>query len=486
MNNNCENRIEELEKEIHFLRTILDTIHEGVYAINEKGEIILYNNQVEKIEGMKRSDVLGKTEQDAYSFSKESIFSASVRKKVLETGKPIVEQTYSYNLPDGRKINLISSTYPFFYQDCIAAVFTIGHSPLSVGDFISKTLEMQKKLLREENTEHTGAKYFLEDIIGNSDKLQEAVSLAKKIALNNSPVLVVGDTGTGKELFAQGIHNASLFSKGPFLPVNCAAIPDTLLESVLFGTVKGAFTGSVDIPGLFEQAENGTIFLDEINSMPFPLQAKLLRVLQEKVVRRIGSKAEIPINCRIISASNTDPFKAVNNEDEKIIRADLFFRLATVAISIPPLRDRKEDIEILTLHFIKKFNVKFGLFVKEISTDLLNIFEHYHWPGNVRELENIIESAMNFVEDKNKILKLNHLPSYFRERLCGHNPQYPVISVNKGNLRSTLLEVEKKIIQETLYKNNGNVSKAAEELGILRQNLHYKIRVFGLKRTKEK
>ncbi|MEL7565858.1 MAG: sigma 54-interacting transcriptional regulator [Dehalobacterium sp.] len=480
-NEQLKGQIEALDRENQLLKTIFDSIHEGVYATNEKGEIILYNNEAERSEGMKRADVLGKKETDVYSFIVENNFHEAVTAKVIRTLKPLIEHHYRFNLPNGRRTDILINSYPFFYKDQLAAVYTIGRDVKTISEFISNTLEMQKKLIMEENSPENekGARYLLDNIIGNSEKIRETVSLARKVASHNSPVLVVGETGTGKELFAHGIHNASLFSKGPFVPVNCAAIPDTLLESVLFGTVKGAFTGAVDIPGLFEQSEGGTIFLDEINSMPFPLQAKLLRVLQDKVVRRIGSKTEIPVNCRIVSASNVDPFVAVK---EQMIRSDLFFRLATVTVDIPPLRERKEDIKVLCLHFIRKLNEKFGLFVNRVSGNLIKLLEHYHWPGNIRELENIIESGMNFVELEEDELKLKHLPMYFQERLLNNKEISGYIPPLQGTLRSNLLEFEKRVIHDALRRNNWNITRTAGELGILRQNLQHKIKVFKIKK----
>lgn len=471
-------KIKTLERENQLLKDIIDNIHESVFVTDEADKVIIYNHETEKIEGMKREDVLGKTELEVYT-SPEYFFYKEVVCKVKKTGKPVIEQPYQYALPNGRKINMIFSTFPFAHEGKIAAVYTIARNMNQIADFLATTLEMQKKFMKEEKSHLVGAKYFLEDIVGDNHKITETVSLARKIASNCSPVLIVGDTGTGKELFAHGIHNASLYSEGPLVPVNCAAIPETLLESILLGTVKGAFTGAVESPGLFEQAEGGTIFLDEINSMPAQLQAKLLRVLQDKVVRRIGSKEEIPVNCRIISAINKDPFAAVN---EKLIRSDLFYRLAAVTINIPPLRERKDDIKIFALHFIEKFNIKFGLFIKVISDDLINVLQQYNWPGNVRELENVIEGAMNLVKIGEETLEPDHLPEYYKRRLLKAGENTASINIEGGTLNSALLEIEIKKIQDTLRKNKGNISKTAQELGISRQNLHYKIRTFGIQK----
>jgi arginine utilization regulatory protein len=458
---------EALDCENQLLKNIIENIHESVFVINEKSIITLYNHETERIEGMKKEDVIGNNENEVYP---NYVWSDEVTNKIKKTGKPIIEQPYKYTLPDGRNVDIIFSTFPFYYHGQIAAIYTIARNINQISEFIAYTLEIQKKSIK---IDHTNAAYLLDDIIGISSKHRETIASARKVSGHNSPILIIGETGTGKELFAHGIHNASLYSKGPFIPVNCAAIPETLLESLLLGTVKGAFTGAADMPGLFEQAEGGTIFLDEINSMLSSLQAKLLRVLQDKVVRRIGSKFEVTINCRIISATNIDPFVAVQ---EHTIRPDLIFRLATVAINVPPLRERKEDIKVLTKHFIKKYNAKFGLFIKDISPELETLFQQYDWPGNIRELENIIESALNFVEIEEKVLVLNHLPEYFRLRLLNsiHN-QYAIPNA-KGTLRSILLDVEKNVIINTLQKNNGNITKTAEELGVLRQNLHYRIR----------
>jgi len=485
MNEKLQKENEELKKENELLKTVIDRIHEAVYIVNEKDEIILYNTESEKMEGLDRKDLLGKKEEDV--FSQPYYFSEEVTKKILKTGKPLINQPYWYNLNDGRKTNMIFSAYPFYYKGQITAVYVIFRNMNQLSDFIAITLEMQKKFSKDELSRHDGAMYLLDDIISINSKMKKITAEARKIARRNSPVIIVGETGTGKELYAQGIHNASLYSRGPFIPINCAAIPDTLLESLLFGTVKGAFTGATDMPGLFEQAEEGTIFLDEINSMSLSLQAKLLRVLQEKSVRRLGSKDQIALHCRVISAANMDPIEAVKKQ---IMRSDLYFRLATITINIPPLRERKEDIEVLARHFIKKYNHQFGLFVKDISEEVISFFEQYDWPGNVRELENFIEGAMNFIHCKEKMLQLDHVPEYFEERLfllklkndSQNNTDYKNQKkpIHTGTLQDALLETEKNIIESTLMRNNGNISRSAKVLGISRQNLHYKLKALGI------
>lgn len=476
---------EDLLMENKLLREIIDRIHEGVLAVSDKDIIVLFNTGMEKIEGLRKREMVGKPELEAYHFLEGQSYNQVVTQQIKKYGKPLLGRVYTYNLPDGRMTNFMYNAYPFYYKNKLRAVYSIGRNMSQMEGFIAQTYEIYNQLNRGKQTNR--AVYFLDDIIGKSPLMKDALGIARKVAVRSSPILMYGKTGAGKELFAQGIHNASLFSKGPFVPVNCAAIPDTLLEATLFGTSKGAFTGAIDAPGLFEQAQNGTIFLDEINSMPKPLQAKMLRVLQEKVVRRLGSIQDIKVNCRIISACNEDPF------EENAIRSDLLYRIATVIISIPPLCEREGDIAELARFFIRKFNNKFGFFVQDISPSLLKGFEAYDWPGNVRELENVIETAMNLIDSNVQRLEAKHLPMYMRARMKLDQTAWEqadgeeeagseeMIDEDSEKLKDRLWNYEREIIEETLQKCKGNITKAADTLGIQRQNLHYRIRRFGLR-----
>jgi len=475
-----KSRLQELELENRLLKTIIDHIHEGVYAINGRGEIIIYNHEVEKTEGMHRQDVLGRLESEVYTHISGPGFSEVVSQAVMKTGQPLIDLLFQAELPNGRKEEIIISTYPFFDQGKLAAVYSVGRDLNTTGEFIAKTLEIKQRMLSRQGMDGawSGARYFLENIIYKSDKMKAAVTQARKIAAQDIPVMLVGETGTGKELFAQGIHNASVFVKGPFVPINCAAIPDTLMESLLFGTERGAFTGAVEAPGLFEQAEGGTIFLDEINSMPLALQAKMLRVLQEKFVRRIGSKVQRPVSCRIISATNVDPYQAMQ---EKTIRPDLYYRLATVTLNVPPLRDRPEDIAPICEMLINRYSKNYGLFVDHVSPDVIGLFEKYDWPGNVRELQNILENSMSQVEIGARELKVRHLPVFFLDRIQGSRGKTLVRDMDGSSLNAILQDVEKSAIEAALANNKGNISKCAQELGIKRQALHYKLNKYGIK-----
>lgn len=479
MEDRKDDRIEFLEFENALLKDVIDNVHEGIYAINENDGIILFNKVVEEMDDLRREDILGKNENDAYSMFHNHNF-LSYENRVKLNKKPVLEENFNYTLPHGKKINLIVSAFPFFYKGKLAAIYSIGRDVKQMEKFITRTLEVKKQHLFEENKDgQNRAKYFLDDIIGSSERMTEVLKISRKVATNEFPVLIIGETGVGKELIAQGIHNASLFNQGPFVPINCAAIPDSLLEALLFGTVKGAFTGAIDHPGLFEQAKNGTVFLDEINSMPINLQPKLLRALEEKMVRRVGSDKEININCRIISSSNQDLF---NQSKEITIRSDLLYRLATIVINVPPLRERGQDILILSNHYIEELNNKYGVKIKELSKEVSESFLNYQWPGNARELRNVIESVFSIVDNKEEQITMKHIPTYYKQRLLSKNYVISNKEENIGTLKEIMWNIEKQVIEDALKKNDWNVSKTAKEFGLLRQNLQQKIRHFQLKR----
>ncbi len=326
--------------------------------------------------------------------------------------------------------------------------------------------------------ENNCANYTFDNIIGNNKNLRKTIDFAHKVAHSNSSILILGKTGTGKELFAQSIHNESNFSKGPFIAVNCAAIPDTLVESVLFGTVEGAFTGAKNNEGLLYQAQNGTIFLDEINSLNLDSQAKLLRFLQDKTIRSVGDNKQRKILCRLISAANKDMEEEIKSNK---IREDLYYRLATVVLHIPPLTERIDDIPVLTKFFTDKYSKDFNNNIVEVDDELKQLFMNYDWPGNVRELEHVVESAMNLVDEDEKTLKLKHLSSFLQRKFLKQStfsinePSKETYSAEKP-LHDILDEVERQVIIERLSKNQGNISQTAKELGIFRQALQYRIR----------
>ncbi|MER2141710.1 MAG: sigma 54-interacting transcriptional regulator, partial [Priestia megaterium] len=320
----------------HIYETILNKVDAGIHAVDETGKTIIYNEKMTKMELMDEQDVLHKNLLDVFMF-KENQQSTLVQ--ALQKGKETVNVKQTYFNNQGQEITTINNTFPILKDGVIQGAVEIAQDVTKL-----------ERLIRQNIRQKGNTRFTFDSIIGNSQAVHDVIEDAKRATRTPSYVLIIGETGTGKELFAQSIHNGSSRSSAPFISQNCAALPDNLIESLLFGTKRGAFTGAMDNPGLFEQAQGGTLLLDEINSLNPNLQAKLLRVLQEKTVRRIGDTVDKPVNVRVIANMNEDPIDAIA---ENRLRKDLYYRLGVVTLFIPPLRERKEDIIELTKFFIK-------------------------------------------------------------------------------------------------------------------------------------
>jgi transcriptional regulator with PAS, ATPase and Fis domain len=310
----------------------------------------------------------------------------------------------------------------------------------------------------------------LGDLVGESKIMQDIMRIVEQVAPSSASVLITGETGSGKEILARTIHRLSPRAERPFVAINCSAIPESLMESEIFGHERGAFTGAAERRlGCFELADGGTLLLDEIGEMPAPTQAKLLRVLEDHKVRRLGSKVETPVDVRVIAATNKEPEQAVAKGE---LRQDLYFRLNVFHIHLPPLRDRKEDIPLLVEHILRDINVKHGRQVRGVNPEVLEIFAGYSWPGNVRELRNILERAV-IVSNRDLIGRAN-LPADF-----GHAPA--VGASDLSSLRfppgTTVEAVERELILQTLASTN-NKTRAAELLGISLKTLHNKLKEY--------
>jgi len=354
-------------------------------------------------------------------------------------------------------------------EDC-----TIDELNKQIIDLRGKLLERSTSAKHKANNVLT-VKYQFKDIIHTSSAMNNVVRKCQQIARSDSSVMIYGETGTGKELLTQSIHNASRRAGRPFLAINCAAIPENLLESLLFGTEKGAYTGAECREGLFEQANTGTLFLDEINSMNLALQAKLLRVLQDGMIRRVGGAIEIHVDVRVLSNINIPPYRAI---EENRLRQDIFYRLGAVNINIPPLRERKEDIPLLTKSFILGFNRKLLKNVCDIDTAALEIFYAYDWPGNVRELQHAIEYAMNVLPDHLAVITPLYIPEHILLKVNGGLNNGGV--VDKSSWNSIMQDAECRVLRKALRENRGNISKTARVLGMSRQNLQYRIKKSGI------
>lgn len=329
---------------------------------------------------------------------------------------------------------------------------------------------------RRQLSEALAKKYRFENLVGSSGRMQEVFSLIAKVANSNASILIQGESGTGKELVARAIHYNSLRRESPFITVNCAAIPRELMESELFGHVKGSFTGAIaDKKGKFELANGGTIFLDEIGDLDISLQAKILRALQEREFERVGGTQPIRVNIRLIAATNKDLSKAMR---EGTFREDLFYRLSVIPLRIPPLRERKEDIPPLAEHFLRKYNLENERKIKGISSKAMEALLAYEWPGNVRELENCIERAVVMAEAD--WIRVADLPLALQTREAEEEPLPregggPVISLELGH---TMREVERAYILSTLKNMGGNRTRTAEVLGISVRGLRDKLKEY--------
>ncbi len=329
-----------------------------------------------------------------------------------------------------------------------------------------RRLEKENVELRAEVTD----RYSFESIVCSSEKMKEVLDLAGRVAASDASLLITGESGTGKELLAKGVHFNSRRANGPFVAVNCAAIPEALIESELFGHVKGSFTGAVrDKEGKFELADGGTLFLDEIGDLRIDLQAKILRALQEREVDRVGGNKPVSVDVRVIAATNKDIERAVK---EGAFREDLYYRLNVITLFIPPLRERKEDIPLLTGHFLKKFNTEADV---RMDASALSVLTAYGWPGNVRELENVIERAS--VLKRGLLITREELPEKLKKEKMGVED----LILNIPEQGISLEELEKKLIIKALDKHKGNQTRAAEFLGITRPTLIYRMEKFSLK-----
>lgn len=449
------------------MEAIFNATQDAISVVDQDGKGVLINPAYTRLTGYTEKDIIGR------HCTVDLSDGDSVHLKVLETGKPVK----STRIRTGHmKKEVLVEAAPINVNGELKGSVAVIHD-LSEIDRLLKELDQAKQIIR--NLE---AKYIFDDIKGRHTGLLMAVEKAKMAAETPATIILRGESGTGKELFAHAIHNASTRKYNQFIRVNCAALSEGLLESELFGYEEGAFTGASKggKVGLFERADRGTIFLDEIGEISLAMQSKLLRVLQEKEVVRVGGTKAIPIDVRVISATNVNLEKAV---EEGTFRKDLYYRLNVFPIHIPPLRDRKEDIRELVDYLIQKFNQEYGRNVNDISKESLEVIHDYDWPGNVRELENFIGRAMINMKIGESIVLATHLPSLMPYMTPRNNTTFtrreerilPEINVDGRSLSDLLGEAEEKIIEETLIKCQGNRELAATKLGISVRSLYYKL-----------
>ena len=449
------------------IEILMNYVSDGIQEINAQGNIIFCNRAAAVLDDINIEDVIGRHLLDVYPSLTED---TSTLLKVLKTGIPVINNEQAYTNYKGHQITTINTTLPVMENDQVIGALEVSRNITNVKALSERIVDLQTRVYGAKSEMKTGdnADFTFDDIITNNPELIRLKSIGMKASLTISPILVCGETGTGKELLVQSIHNASSRKSKAFIAQNCAALPINLLEGILFGTVKGGFTGANDRPGLFELADGGTLFLDEINSMPMELQAKILRVLQEGRFRRIGDTKTRFVDVRIIAATNIDPVVAVEN---KLIRRDLYYRLNTIMLMIPSLKERKEDIPLLTEYFIRKYNTKLYRNVKGVSGEAASLFQRYDWPGNVRELEHVIEGAMNIIDGK--VIQLEDLPPVLRRY---HETKKHIHLLESQSLKVAVDQLEHEMIVNALDICGGNISSAAKKLDVPRQTLQYKLK----------
>ena len=459
---------EPMKKEYYekIIEELIKLIDEGVYIVDKQGVGRFYNDTMATMEKVNVEDVLQKKFHDAFPEVRNN---DSTMLKALLKAEPTVKKQQTYKNFYGKEITTINSTIPIIMNGETVAAIEVAKDITDIRRMSDTLLELQKGNSQPvENRKKTIKRYTFEDIHGQNEDFELALNRAKKAAESDASVFIYGETGTGKELFAQSIHYGGKRKAKPFLAQNCAAIPESLLEGILFGTAKGSFTGAVDREGLFEQANGGTLLLDEISAMPYDLQSKLLRVLQEDYIRRVGGTKDIPVDVRIIATVNEPPEDLIAQGK---LRKDLFYRLCVVNIEIPSLRERMDDIQVLAESFLEKCNKKFDKEIWMISEGALKKLKNHDYPGNVRELENIIEQAVSMSDNEHALTEKNLSMPISRRRKA------PAINYEKTvPLDKYLDDIEAKIISEALLDARGNISKAADALQIKRQTLQHKLK----------
>lgn len=500
-------KIKELENKVAIYEAIMQLLDVGIHVIDMEHKTVIYNEAMGRMEQEDPGKMLGRPfmEENAYFKGKDSTLL-----KVLESMEAVPDASQSYLNSRGLPVVTVNKTQPLIVGGEMIGAIEMATDVTDIQLLSEKIMDLheaskRKSLPRRERV-CAEVRYSFDNILGRSPSISQARNQARKIAKTSSNVLIYGETGTGKELFAQSIHAASSRSGQPFIDINCAALPSQLLEGLLFGSVKGGFTDAQDRPGLFEQAHGGTLLLDEINSMDMALQGKLLRALQEKKIRRLGAMSSTDIDVRIISTINKAPELAIEDRE---LREDLFYRLSVTNLNIEPLRNRQEDIPIYVDFFLKKYAYKLGLRINACSAKVMALFQHHPWPGNIRQLEHAIEGALNLVNPSDETLLFEHLPALFKtgnfelppeEPATRHHVsperEYPAAPIaddiyytGPGELKKLKTEkqrMEYDIIRKCLDENGFNISKAARQMGITRQLLQHKIKKYGLKSGKEK
>jgi transcriptional regulator with PAS, ATPase and Fis domain len=464
------NELAELRQKNDYLKVLLDDTFEELCTVDQDGKITYILNKSARNLGYSPEELLGR--------DMSRVNAKCQLKKVAKTGIPIFS---SISRPNKKEVPVLVSP---IYRDSMLtgalcrSIFTDMSEAKSFSTSIQQKKQAgQKKPIPKQTS---GCKFTFDDIIGNSKIITYVKKMSRRVAEGDSTILVTGESGTGKELFSQAIHMASLRANGPFVCVNCAGIPENLLESELFGYEAGAFTGAKKggKPGKFELAHNGTIFLDEIGDMPMGMQGKILRVIQENEVEHVGGTVSYEVDVRIIAATNRDLWEMVNRGQ---FREDLYYRLDVVNIHIPPLRERVEDIPILIEHLIPRINQRVNSSIRGANREVLDYFQRYDWPGNIRELINVLESAMNL--NTGKLVEIQSIPSKIKKKMGDASRREHAFGVEETSALPGRKYLDKEMIEQALIIKNGNKRQAAVYLNICRSTLYNKLKKYNIDAT---
>ncbi|PLR75929.1 sigma-54-dependent Fis family transcriptional regulator [Bacillus sp. V3-13] len=463
----CIYKLNQKQHTAEALSIILESAYEGIAVVDENGILQEFNEAYSRFTGVRREDAIGRHVTEVIDNTNLHV--------TVKTGIP--ERGVIQNI-QGQ--DMLVHRIPIWKEGKV-----VGAIGMLIFEGVTEVYKIYERLQRDHRNENVNQRPFtlkkeqdsrltLDQIIGVSERIATIKRLTRRAARTAATVLITGESGTGKEMFAKSIHHLSPISTGPFISVNCGAIPEPLFESELFGYEEGAFTGAKKggKPGKFELANNGTIFLDEIGEMPLMLQAKLLRVLQEKEAERVGGLNSYQINARIIAATNRDLREMV---EKGFFREDLYYRLNIIQLHIPPLRERQPDIPILLSHYLKEIGEKYGTGKKSFTSEAVSVLIQYPWKGNIRELVNTIEQLVTLVDGP--VIELHHLP----ESIRGSSPSATKKTnspIEEARLFGT--NKEKELIVQVLKTAGGNKSKAAELLGIHRTTLYQKLKKYGM------
>ncbi|QUG41796.1 sigma 54-interacting transcriptional regulator [Psychrobacillus sp. INOP01] len=443
--------------------------YDNVLVVDQNGITIFYDLadlHILKHIGLKPEEFLRKS---VTSFYKNLPIEESTLMTVLKTGEPLWNIKQQLTSNNGFTYISKSSTFPLHNGTSI-----VGAIEFSKHYYQKENIQLldqfaSHKMYRKNNTIYT-----IDNLVSQSNIMEEIKNKIKKVSSTDSTILINGETGTGKEIVAQSIHNLSNRYTQPFVSIKCAEIPSSLLEHILFGTEKDTFTGTPDFLGILEQANGGTIFLDEISAFDIKLQAKLLRVIEDKLIRRVGGKQDIHLNIRVIAATNDNPDKLVK---ENLLREDLYYRLSVFQLDLPRLSDRKEDITPLIDYFIEFYNRHMQIKIEKLDDQVKLAFQQYNWPGNVRELKNAIETAYNNASSKE--INLNDIPAKIRN--YSSVLEKKSFTENNFNLKDKVEEYEKNLIVIELNITGGKLAETSRRLGISKQLLKYKMEKYELR-----